>query len=172
MTLFAVPTIHRSAILSPDGVYRYSLARWWNNDLPRDLWIMCNPSTADHKIDDPTIRRCIGFSQSFGAGGFVVVNAYAYRANKPSVLWEAQKKGIDLIGPENDSWITAHLTTEKGRVIVAWGAHPKPDRVEQIVNLARIRGREPVCLGTTKHGQPRHPLMLRNDAGLRDWCPR
>lgn len=162
-------TVHRSAIVSADGVYRYSLARWWDNDLPRDLWVMCNPSTADAAIDDATIRRCIGFSRRFGSGGFVVVNAYAYRATKPVAMWAAAAAGADIIGPENDSWITAHLKTEQGRVIVAWGAHPRPERCWHVAALISAAGREAMCLGTTRDGQPRHPLMLRNDAALRGW---
>lgn len=52
----------------------------------------------------------------------------------------------------------------------ARGAHPKPDRVRQVIDLILAAGREPLCLGTTKDGQPRHPLMLRNDAQLQPWA--
>lgn len=170
MTLFEVEDpAGRSAILSQDGVYRYSLARWWDASLPRDLWLMCNPSTANHEIDDATIRRCTGFSRRNGSGGFVVVNAYGYRATKPAAMWAAAADGTDIIGPGNDGWIAAHLTTEFGRVIVAWGQHPKPGRVRAVLALIADAGREPLCLGTTKDGHPRHPLMLRNDAQLQPW---
>lgn len=169
-TLFDAPaSVLRSAIISGDQVYRYSLARWWDNAKPTDIWVMCNPSTADAAKDDATIRRCIGFSRSFGSGGFVVVNAYGYRATKPAAMWAAQAAGTDIIGPENDSWITAHCMTAKGRVIVAWGAHPKPDRCRAVEQLIRAQDREPVCLGVTKDGQPRHPLMLANDTPLQPW---
>lgn len=167
--LFAVPdpaypgVVCRSAIISDDGLYRYSLNRWWDNSRPTDMWIMCNPSTADANLDDATIRRCIGFSKRFGSGGFTVVNAYAYRATKPADLWAAKRSGVDIIGPECNAWITAHLRTNcDNRVIVAWGAHPDHDRVHEVRELIEAQGREALCLGTTKHGEPRHPLMLSN----------
>jgi hypothetical protein len=54
-------------------------------------------------------------------------------------------------------------------VIVAWGAHPKPDRCYAVRRLILAQDREPLCLGTTKAGQPRHPLMLRSDTPLVRW---
>ena len=164
--------VYRSAIVSDDGAYRYSLARWWDASRRRDLWIMCNPSTADAAIDDATIRRCIGYSRRFGSGGFVVVNAYGYRATKPAAMWAAQADGIDIVGPENDRWIKAHLKTETGQVIAAWGAHPKPERCWRLNAIIRSAKRDSLCLGTTRDGMPRHPLMLRNDAQLQPWTWR
>jgi len=175
VTLFTLPEsgrISRSAITSPDGVYRYSLTRVWDASLPHDLWIMCNSSTANHEIDDPSVRRCMGFSRRFGSGGFAIVNAYAFKATKPADMWAAEAAGVDIVGPENDGWIKAHLMTEQGRVIAAWGSHPKLDRVAQVIKIIRAEGREPVCLGTTKDGSPRHPLMLRNDASMDGWVGR
>jgi hypothetical protein len=161
--------MHRSAVISDDGIYRYSLARWWNTDLPRDLWLMCNPSDGDHLIDDNTIGRCRGFSRRNGSGGFNIANAYGFRSPKPAVMWAAQAAGVDIIGPDNDDWIRHHCSTAEGRVIVAWGAHPKPERAYEVAEIVRSEGREPLCLGTTKGGQPRHPLMLPNIAQLQPW---
>lgn len=169
-TLFDVePVVHGSAVLRDDEVYRYSLTRWWSNDLPLDLWLMCNPSTANHIVNDATITRCIGFSRRFGSGGFAVANAYAYRATKPAAMWAAQRSGVDIVGPENDEWISTLACAAHGRVIVAWGGHPKPDRVAQVIDIVRSAGREPLCLGTTKDGQPRHPLRLANATELEPW---
>jgi len=57
-----------STIISPCGKYRYLLERKWGIGLPCVTWIMLNPSTADAEKDDPTIRRCIGFSKAWGYG--------------------------------------------------------------------------------------------------------
>ncbi len=63
-------TREAGATLSVDNVYRYALWRTW--DPPADMfepsrpimtWVMLNPSTADHRVDDPTIRKCIGFAK-------------------------------------------------------------------------------------------------------------
>ena len=37
---------------------------------------MLNPSLADEKSDDPTIRRLISFTKKFNYGGFLVGNIY------------------------------------------------------------------------------------------------
>jgi hypothetical protein len=75
----------RGATLSDCGRYRYRLWRRWA-DGPTVLFVMLNPSTADADVDDPTIRRCIGFARSWGAGALEVVNLYAWRATQPAEL--------------------------------------------------------------------------------------
>lgn len=52
---------------------------------------MLNPSTADAEIDDPTITRCIGFAKSWGFGGLMVGNLWAYRATDPKELKKIPK---------------------------------------------------------------------------------
>jgi hypothetical protein len=49
--------MEKSATLSPDGVYRYTLERVWAPSLPRVVWVMLNPSTADAEQDSPGIAR-------------------------------------------------------------------------------------------------------------------
>jgi hypothetical protein len=163
--------VQSSAYLSADGVYRYSLLRWWDNENPvRDAWVMLNPSTADHAVNDPTVVRCIGFCRSFGSGGFWVGNQQAYRATKPKAMWDARKRGIDIIGPENDGWLIAHAmraVETGGKVIVAWGANAETQRTWKVCKI--LRDYPLWCIGTTKDGQPRHPLMVRGDAQLEPW---
>ena len=91
--------IERAAVISKCGAYRYSLTRKWS-DAPLLSFVMLNPSTADAKEDDPTIRRCIGFARREGAGGLIVANLYALRSSSPEALWAAR----DPIGPQNRRW--------------------------------------------------------------------
>ena len=49
----------QEAVISKCRKYRYSLSREWNKDKEKVLFIMLNPSKADDKIDDPTVKRCI-----------------------------------------------------------------------------------------------------------------
>lgn len=62
-----------SAALSPDGIYRYNLTRTWGAG-PIATFLMLNPSTADADVDDPTIRRCLGFAKSWGCSSLRVAN--------------------------------------------------------------------------------------------------
>lgn len=55
--------VERSAVVSPDGRYRYLLERRWGNG-PAIVWVMLNPSMADATVDDPTIRRVVSFSRT------------------------------------------------------------------------------------------------------------
>ena len=67
----------RTALFSPCRTFRYRLGRRWS-DGPVLAFIMLNPSCADEHIDDPSVRRCIGFAQRLGYGGLEVVNLYAF----------------------------------------------------------------------------------------------
>ena len=159
----------RSAILSPDGVYRYRLTRQWREADGygrRAVFVMLNPSTADAENDDPTIRRCMDFANSWGCDGLMVVNLYAFRATDP----KAMLKAPDPVGPDNDTWIQRSLSYARlyeTPIVVAWGANAKLDRVAQFTRLTH--GADWQCLGVTKDGQPRHPLYLRSEAELTPW---
>jgi hypothetical protein len=161
--LFDLPSTY--AKISDDGLYRYTLGRRWSQDLSDGaaVFVMLNPSTADAAVDDPTIRRCIGFAKALGYGGLHVVNLYAFRATKPADLWRA----ADPIGPDNDEHLreTFKAAAREGRaVIAAWSANAQPLRAEFVGALARAAGVTLQALGFTKDGAPRHPLYLRADA--------
>jgi hypothetical protein len=155
--------VEKGALISPDGLYRYSLTRRWEAGQRLLRFVMLNPSTADMSLDDPTIRRCISFARREGFDGLLVLNLYALRATDPRHLWAAE----DPVGPDNDSMLHAHLVTARELeepVVAAWGANAGRDRVEQV--LALVAGVDWRCLGVTTAGQPRHPLYVRGDRPL------
>ena len=82
------------AVISQDERHRYSLTRRWGDGPRVCCWIMLNPSTADATTDDPTIRRCIGFTHDWGYDALTVVNLYAWRATDPADLRNAQRAGL------------------------------------------------------------------------------
>lgn len=141
------------ATFSRDRRYRYRLWRRWDRSRPVVAFVMLNPSTADARRDDPTIRRCIGFARAWGFGGVDVVNLFAYRATDPRDLLRV----ADPVGPRNWRHIQ-RAVLGAALVVAAWGAHPSAARRVPI-SLPRAR-----CLGLTRTGQPRHPLYLRRDA--------
>jgi hypothetical protein len=117
---------------------------------------MLNPSSADATVDDPTVRRCIGFSRAWGMGALVVVNLFAFRTPSPGDLSRVD----DPVGPENDDAI--HDAVVRSRVVVAaWGAERLARRRTACVfEILAGLGRDVRCLGTTKDGSPRHPLYV------------
>lgn len=158
--------IRRSATISDCGSYRYVLLRTWDERVERLKFIMLNPSTADGTVDDPTIRRCMGFARSMGYGGITVANLYAGRATKPKDLWRMD----DPVGPDNDEYLARvfRVAADMGSpVIAAWGANAKPQRVAEVLALPHADRLH--ALGVTKDGAPRHPLYLRADSLLEPW---
>jgi hypothetical protein len=121
---------------------------------------MLNPSVADDSIDDPTIRRCIGFAKSWGYSVLSVRNLFPYRATNPK---ELLVPGRDIIGGERgDTEISAAKTADL--VVIAWGAKVPFDRDKEAKKL--LAGKELWCLGKTKSGQPRHPLYCPASVNL------
>lgn len=158
-------TMRRGATFDDSGEYRYTLWRTWDRCLPRIAFVMLNPSTADHRVDDPTIRRCIGFARSWGYGALWVVNLFAYRTHSPRRLARAD----DPVGPDNDR----HLVRVRRRatdVVAAWGVHGAlRGRDRQVRELLARRGRPLLCMGTTAAGHPRHPLYLPGTTRPAPW---
>jgi hypothetical protein len=155
-----------SAIISDCGQYRYRLTREVDPfEMRALLWIMLNPSTADASIDDPTIRRLKGFTKHWGCGSFSVVNAYALRSKSPKDLWRAS----DPVGPDNDTWIAGECK-KYDTVVVAWGAHARPERISKLREILRA-SRQVMCLGVTASGAPKHPLYLPYETPLIEWLP-
>jgi hypothetical protein len=151
--------------------YRYVLGREWGPGPPA-VFIMLNPSTADAYVLDPTVRRCVGFARQWGAGGLVVLNAFALRSTDPRAL----RVEPDPTGPANDRAIAAVLADRRRLLreweaagepapmptVVAWGVHATLGRRdEKVLALLREHRFAPMRLGnSTKDGHPRHPLYV------------
>jgi hypothetical protein len=147
--------MNKDARLSDDRTYRYALWRTWDKAQPSVMFIGLNPSTADEEQDDPTIRRCAGFARSWGYGGLIMANLFAYRATIPKEMREAH----DPVGPENDWWLQS-LSEEAAIVIGAWGNGGQfLDRGNIVIKT--FRGMH--CLKMTQLGQPAHPLYLKGN---------
>lgn len=145
----------RRASLSRCKTYRYSLTREWGSG-GTVVVVGLNPSTADANIDDPTVRRCIGFAGAWGFGRLVLINLFAYRSTDPDRLYRVD----DPIGPMNDRCIRREIG-EADLVLVAWGNRGNIlDRDKAV--LAWLPN--PHCIGVTGQGFPRHPLYVRSDA--------
>lgn len=152
----------KSASLSKCGKYRWVLQR---GECKKPLvFLMLNPSTADADLDDPTIRRCMGFAETLGYDGIRVVNLYSYRATSPLEL----KTVDDPVGEMTNAHIL-HAMKRARFVVCAWGNHAKDDRVKEVVALLQAKHIKTKCLGVNKNNSPKHPLYLSKNAELIDW---
>jgi hypothetical protein len=164
--------LRENAILSADRRYRYFLARTMGPG-PTVTFIMLNPSTADAEVNDPTIRKCLGFCKRWDCGRLHVVNLFALRTSRTAEL----KQTADPVGPENyvqfvraiagQRW-SHKIPVQAGPVVCAWGMYGGfmgRDRevIDWLRNCSPIK---PTCLGLTKNGHPRHPLYVPYSAQL------
>lgn len=152
-----------SAIISPCGTYRYELRRrvpcalrW----IHPAVFVLFNPSTADHVKDDQTVKKGLGFCERWSCTEMVFVNLYAFRSSKPKKLWGCD----DPIGPENNDHLRRVLKgIVGGRLFFAWGAIKGPkmkERVQTICDIVSEMRVQPEALVITKEGFPGHPVML------------
>jgi hypothetical protein len=159
------------ANLSSCGRYRFTLTRTWGAG-PHVCWIGLNPSTADHRENDPTVRRWIHFSSACGFGGFVAVNIYPFRTPNPAAL----RRWADWLnnGPDwyvrdtimHNFDVVVREAKQAALVVACWGAGADWNddaymRTEHLIE--EIQSNEAPwpdlhCLGKTAGGHPIHPM--------------
>ena len=162
------PDIHRSAEFSEGGQYRYLLQRRWSPGLftrkhsDHVIWVMLNPSVGNGLRDDPTIVRCMKYTNDWGYTRMSIINLFGYISPDPATL----KTIEDPVGPENNLfWERAiALYNSVPLVICAWGAQGGYlDQDEDAVIWLVHEHKLPLfALGVTKNGSPHHPLRLRS----------
>ncbi len=158
-----------SAVFSPERQYRYRLERECAGTGPVVAGIMVNPSTAGAEVDDPTIRKWLGFGRGLNARRFIIGNKFAHVATDVRML----ATSMHPIGPDNDKHIE-QILRDADLHIVAWGPLaklPKPlrNRWRDVVAIADRVGCRLMCWGTAQDGQPYHPLMLAYSTPLIEW---
>ena len=165
----------RSAVFSECGRYRYSLSRSLEGgNGKRVMFLMLNPSDAGADRDDPTVRRCAGFTRWWGFTHFDVGNLYGLIATDPVDLI-VRIHDFDAEGPDNQRHLMA-MMGDADLVVPAWGANAAEPRIYRrasavSASLQMLReGGVPVRdLGLTKGGHPRHPLFVPYNQALEDW---
>lgn len=155
------------AVFDDSRLYRYTLWRRWVDNCPLErmcCFIGLNPSTADETADDPTIRRCINFSKSWGFAGYVMLNLFAFRATDPVDMY----RQTDRVGKLNDE-VLQIVPALMGRTVMAWGAGAVHRKLGADANrCAMLQGwlreyPQVYYLRRTKHGHPEHPLYVPGD---------
>jgi hypothetical protein len=172
--------VRRWAKFSPDRTYRYLLGReigkaqgdllaGWQSPSGAGplLFVMLNPSMADGRRDDPTIRRCTGLAAAWGFTQFEVVNLFARVCTDPDMLFDTPAP----VGPRNDAWLR-RCARRASLVVCAWGAsggRRSIERAAEVVGLLHDAGVRLHHLGLTASGTPRHPLYLPADTRPAPW---
>ncbi len=145
--------------ISTDKKYRWWLFRCWAGSLPLIIWIMMNPSTADHTKNDPTILKVIRYSKRWGYGAVLVLNIYGFRTSRPENLPQVMRAAV---GKANDWWIRTMFrfaARKKIPVICAWGVKHK-ERGCQVRAIADEAGLPLMCLELSLNAEPKHPRFL------------
>lgn len=179
-----MPRRNGYAYFSDCGTYRYELggdvdpqdALFRPTDIRMILWLMLNPSKANAIKGDNTVDLIVQFSELWGFNRVMVGNLYAYCATDPKDMEQAHLAGADVVGPDNDAALGGmvdRVRNSNGRIMVAWGAGPKPARMralhaERVATVQRIAG-EVLCLKTNQDGSPVHPLYQRLDTRPQIW---
>ena len=162
----AADDVFSRAAYSPCRQYRYTLIRRYGRPQAtrqeRIAFIGLNPSTATELVNDPTVRRCIGFARDWGYREFVMLNAFAFRSTDPQGLQRVD----DPVGTANNQQL--RLWTRKSHLVVCcWGIHAalqgRDEFLRSQLQKWNVTAR---CFGKTQAGFPKHPLYLRKDSSL------
>lgn len=164
----------KAADISACCAYRYTLTRRWGDSSEPGktvAWVGLNPSVADADLDDPTIRRVVGFTQAWGYTRAVMLNLFAFRATDPDVL-KLIEHNTDVVGPRNDDVIRREAAAAD-LVVAAWGTRGVLlGRDRAVAKLLAEVGVAPHCLQVTKDGHPKHPLYCRGDLAPVPYTPK
>ena len=155
--------LHKTAVISRCEKYRYKLTRTWDEKKGRVLFIMLNPSTANHIENDLTTIRCINFAEKWGYGGIMIGNIYPFRAKRPKDLKKWLSEGHDYdfwkSGDDNRNYVE-EMAKGADLIVCAWGCnHPGiPEWVDELGDLFYLE----LCKDNIT---PKHPLgNLSKDA--------
>lgn len=153
---------HYGAVFSACDMYRYLL---WRNPHAHSLgslmhWLMLNPSTADHIVNDATITRIEKRARKLGYSGVVVTNLFAFRATDPKDM----RSAADPVGKFNDLFIE-YAANNCVTTVCAWGSHGLfMDRGPEVLHFLQQRQVDLYALRVSEAtGQPSHPLYLPMD---------
>ena len=178
-------SLQAEAALSSCGAYRWLLHRpiQSSDQISKQrrvlLFVGLNPSRADGRRDDPTLRRLRGFAHQWGYHHLVVLNLFARISPSPSLLCRC----AEPIGAENDlilhSLFQQWAQQPQWNLWLGWGVggglRQRDAEVLKMLNdVSDRRGvlSPPFVTGLTKAGYPRHPLYLPSDVQRVAWAVR
>ncbi|MEM9490032.1 MAG: DUF1643 domain-containing protein [Myxococcota bacterium] len=136
-------------------------------------WIMLNPSVADARSDDATLRRCRAYAVRWGFGWLTVGNLWPRRTPDPGELFRWVVDGRDPSERQrtletNDRYVL-RMAQRAELTVCAWGSGR--GRLGGRASAMRFQlsavGVKPHALAVTRDGQPCHPLRLSRELSPR-----
>lgn len=164
----APPKIERMALFSSCKRYRYVLRRGFVGVYkPLRLCVWMNPSVADDKEDDPSIRVGMSFARRWGDGGILVVNVFSLVHTDSTTLPERRS---DCIGVAHWQVMRDVLAGKYGPVhpdvFCGWGDAGAGMHADEMKHELRSNGFRTCAIALTKHKNPGHPLRKKLDLPL------
>lgn len=145
---------------------RYSLIKEGEKML---IVVGFNPSTADDKKIDPTMRFVLGIAEFNGYSGLAMVNLYPLRSTNPD---ELPFSVDEEIATENLSHINSILEKYPyADILLAYGnlvnkrSYTK-EIASNLIDLFKSKSRNIYCLAKLKSGNPKHPLRTPYSTSL------
>lgn len=143
----------REARFSDCGKHRIVLSRIWDKSKGVVMFIGLNPSTANAKDDDPTIRRVRQMAKSWGYGGVFMMNLFTYISTDPKQL------NMEDGNVSDADWWLRHFGNSSEQVIFAWGNFKVLGRDIEVKSMFE----NAKALHINKNGSPKHPLYVKSD---------
>lgn len=146
----------KGAIFSNCGKHRFMLWRVWDNNKPSLMFIGLNPSKADDKEDDNTIKRVKLISKNLGYGGVYMLNLFSFISTDPKKL-----------NIQEGNLVTSNEYLKAGsevsdKIVFAWGNFKVMGRDKQIKEMFP----NSYALEINKTGAPKHPLYVKGNIKL------
>lgn len=163
------PTIY---INNTDNSCRFALGTEGIKPL---IVIGINPSIANDKTADPTIRKVMGFAEGNGFDSFVMLNLYPQRTPYPADLHLNMDTSITNQNLKSISGLLEKF--ENPTVLAAWSERIivrdyLKNCLKGIFETSKKYNVKWIKLGEfTKTGHPRHPLYAPYALALTDFIP-
>ena len=112
---------------------------------------MLNPSTADSKNDDPTLKKCMYYSNKFGHNKLSVVNLFPHISTVPRLN--------DFSFCKKNRSIVKEVISENDIIYLAWGFNFKIKKWLKLI----LENKRVFVLEMSKNNTPKHPLYLKKN---------
>lgn len=149
----------------PEARCRFALGRDFigQEEKGKVLFAGLNPSRAGAEVDDMTVTKGMGFARHWELGGTIHVNAYPFITPYPDELRQCSVDEME----RNDRRLVELAATAQ-IVVVAWGSFPRFK--ERFWKVARLLAPfNPVCLGRTGDGYPKHISRIGYNSPREPW---